>query len=254
MTEIAAPARDPSLVVIGGSAGALRSLLEILASLPADFPGVVLITLHTAEGAVGLSTVLETHCRMPVREARDGERLPAGVVLTASSTSHLMLRDGHIWLHKGPKENRHRPAIDPLFRSASRFYPTRTIGVLLSGLSDDGVAGLIRVQKRGGVTIVQDPGEALYPQLPRAALAQMTPDLVLPASKIGEALKKPPAPRESHVEEGNPYLEVQSGGAPLEVPDSPPEPFSCPTCHGTLWRAQEGDSRSTAVVLATSSP
>lgn len=229
------------LIVIGGSAGALKSLLQILSVLPVDFQAAMMIVLHMAEGATGLATVLESHSQLPVRDARDGEPLQAGVIVVGVHNSHLMLQDGHLWLHRGPRENRHRPAIDPLFRSAARFYGPRVTGVLLSGLQDDGVAGLIRIQKAGGHTIVQSPSEALYPDLPRAALSHLTPDQVLTAAEIGSRIVElakatVPAVGESLSSD----LDVQSR-SPVSVPEHPPEPFTCPTCHGNLWKVSESD-------------
>lgn len=162
-------ARDT--VVIGGSAGALGALRGLLGRLPPDFPAAVLVVLHRAPiGRTDASWGLSGACSLPVREAADGDLLRAGEVLLAPADHHLHVEGDQVRVVRGPHENRSRPAIDPLFRSTAVSRTTRVVAVLLSGMLDDGTAGVGAVKKCGGIVLVQDPSEAEYPEMPQTAL------------------------------------------------------------------------------------
>ena len=167
---MAAPCRR-DIVVIGGSAGAISALRNLLALLPQPCPAAILVALHVAPGAPDvLPAILDCAGALPARPARDGAAIRHGFVTVGPPDHHLIVSAEGIRLSRGPRENRHRPSIDVLFRSAAVAHGPRVIGVLLSGMLDDGVAGLLAIKRRGGLALVQDPDEAEYPELPRNAL------------------------------------------------------------------------------------
>jgi len=231
-----------SLVVIGGSAGALEPLRRVIERLPADFPGTILVTIHLSPHSPGhLAEMLSTTTGIPVSYATDGQRIQPGRVLVAPPDRHLVVEDGIVRLSNGPRENRSRPAIDPMFRSAAVAYREGVVAVLLSGLLDDGADGMIAVKRAGGCAIVQDPAEAAYPDMPQAALRHAEVDEVLAAAAIGPRLvelsreeAEPVAAAADAVPDGDEY---GRGGPETE---GAPSGFACPDCHGALWELHEG--------------
>lgn len=237
--DLAVPDRHVDVVVMGASAGGLEALTRVLGSLPPSFGAAVFLVLHiAATGASALAAILNRASPLPVNEARDGARIKVGHAYVAAPNRHLELRDGVMHLTRGPQENGHRPAIDPLFRSAARIYGPRVAGVILSGTLDDGTAGLREVQEHGGIAIVQDPETALYPGMPRSAMTQVTVDAVLATDQIAPALMRladrTPAPGDA----------PRPAAVPAEA-DAPkplaPTRFTCPDCGGPLSELREGD-------------
>ncbi|WP_083939229.1 chemotaxis protein CheB [Deinococcus apachensis] len=148
----------PPLIVIGGSAGALPALLKLVPVLPPDFPAPLLLVVHTLADQPSYLPQLLTHAGpLPARHARHGDRLQPGSIAVAPPDHHLLVVDDHLHLSRGPKENLARPAIDVLFRSAAEAYGVQVIGVLLSGMLNDGTSGLWTVGQLGGRTLVQHP-------------------------------------------------------------------------------------------------
>lgn len=135
-----------------------------------------------------LPEILQRLTPLPVKHPRSSEPLEPGVVYVAPPNRHLVVEDGTVQLTTAPRENRHRPAVDPLFRSAALYYGTKVIGVILSGSLDDGTAGLWEIKKRGGIAVVQEPTEALHAGMPRSAVANVNVDHVVPLSQMGELL------------------------------------------------------------------
>src|SRR5262245_27423383 len=177
------------LVVIGASAGALRELSEIVSAFPSDLPAAVLVAMHTSPGGAGrLAQVLDRAGHLPSSMARNGEPMVEGRIYVAPPDHHLVVSDGRMQLGQGPRENGFRPAVDPLFRSAAKSYGRQVIGVILSGALSDGAHGLEQIMRRGGVSVVQDPADAIMPGMPQSALARVTPDHVLPGEQIATEL------------------------------------------------------------------
>ena len=182
--------------------------------------------------------------------AEDCARIQPGRIYVATPDRHLLLKEGFISSINGPKENRHRPAIDPLFRTAARIYGPRVIGVLLTGASDDGVAGLRAIKARGGLAIVQDPADATLPDLPQSAIDYVDDiDHIVPLRAIGPLLvrlvqesapvSEAPANRALQKEARVAELDL----ATIEDDDKPgtPSAFSCPDCGGVLWELERDD-------------
>jgi two-component system, chemotaxis family, protein-glutamate methylesterase/glutaminase len=235
---------DGLAVFIGGSAGAIEALAELLAGLPAELAAPVLVVLHIGRsGASVLPAILDRvgplHAVTPV----EGESLADGVVYVAPRGKHMLVENHRVRLNEGPAEHGLRPAIDPLFRSAARAFGQRAVGVVLSGMLDDGTAGLREIRARGGWTLVQTPAEAAFSSMPESAIANVGVDYVLPAGELAAML-----------------TELASSGrvrtaGPGPLPPRPPEPqaselvgpeppgmrtdITCPQCGGVLWEEVE---------------
>jgi two-component system chemotaxis response regulator CheB len=177
------------IVVIGGSSGATAPLKAILGALPPDFPAAVLVVIHIPARSLGiLATVASAASKLPVHAAADGMAIVPGNIYLGVPDHHLIVADGHLRLGRGPRENMARPAIDPLFRSAAIAYGSRVVGVLLSGLLNDGASGLEAIKRCGGMALVQDPADALADEMPRAGMNAVTVDLAIPSARIGDVL------------------------------------------------------------------
>jgi two-component system chemotaxis response regulator CheB len=192
-------------------------------------------------GTSALITILDRCGSMPVLEAREGEKVERGRVYVAPSDRHLILNNGEISLSRGPRENRHRPAVDPLFRSAARAYRERVIGVILTGALDDGSAGLFAVKSRGGIAIVQDPHEAVEPGMPRSAIRSVDVDHCVPLAKIPPLLVKLTRTKiripEKNGQEKGSKRNMTNTKKPGFRDDA--VSFVCPECNGPLYETRE---------------
>jgi two-component system chemotaxis response regulator CheB len=182
-----------------------------------------------------------------VVHAVDGEAIEPGRLYVAPPDRHLLLEHQRIRLTRGPKENRFRPAIDPLFRSAALAYGSRAVGVVLTGSLDDGTAGLWAIKDRGGVAIVQNPDEALYPSMPRSAMTNVAVDYCLPIDEIAPTLVRLSAQPAAGGAAVSDQLEIEARIAlehnALEagvLQLGKLSPFTCPECHGILLQIQDG--------------
>jgi two-component system chemotaxis response regulator CheB len=240
--------RGHDIVVVGASAGGVEALRAMAAQLPEDLPAAVLVVLHvTAAGPSALPEILRRAGPLAVAHAVDGERLARGRILVAPPDHHLLLADGHARVTRGPKENSHRPAIDPLFRSAAATTGARTVGVILSGMLDDGAEGLAAVKAAGGVAIVQDPEDATYPSMPRSAIGAVDPDEIVGSRLLGAAIARwvatPPGASErspGRRGEENAYALDPGERGNDDPPPGRVSDQTCPTCGGTLWERAEG--------------
>lgn len=179
----------PPIVVIGASAGGVQALLELVQLLPIDLKASIFIVLHTSPNLPSrLPKLLESAGNLSATHAVDNAEIQLGHIYVAPPDRHLLIKPGWMQVVLGPKENRFRPAIDPLFRTAALAYGDRVIGVLLSGALYDGTAGLFDIKQRGGLTIVQDPEEAFVSALPRHAIAHVAVDHILPIADIAQLL------------------------------------------------------------------
>jgi two-component system, chemotaxis family, protein-glutamate methylesterase/glutaminase len=179
------------LVGVGASAGGVEALLALVAGLDEDLPAALFVVLHQAAAApTVLAGLLARRCRLPVEDARDGAPVRLGRVVVARPDHHLLVRDGHVVLGRGPREDGHRPGVDPLFRSLAHEAGPGAVGVVLSGLLDDGAAGMLEIVRHGGSAVVQEPAEARHDSMPRAALARVPTAVVTPAHAVGAALRE----------------------------------------------------------------
>jgi two-component system, chemotaxis family, protein-glutamate methylesterase/glutaminase len=236
------------VVVIGASAGGVEALRNIAAGLPEDFGSTVFVVLHLPPGGTSvLPAILARAGDLTASHPDDGEEIKPGHIYVAPPDNHMLIDDGVVRLARGPRENGHRPAIDPLFRSAARSHGAGVIGVILSGVLDDGTAGLAAVKAAGGRTVVQDPGDALYAAMPESAIAYVSPEHVLEAKAIAPLLSEladqvppeaPQAPPEPEL-----VLEEAFVASDRSASDAPqpgePSGLTCPECSGALWQADE---------------
>jgi two-component system, chemotaxis family, protein-glutamate methylesterase/glutaminase len=177
------------LVVVGASAGGVEALRDLVGELAPDLPAAVLVVLHLpAGGTSALADILDRAGRLPVSAAQHGDSILPGRVYVAPPDNHLLVHGEWSALSRGPTENGHRPAINALFRSAALARGPRVVGIVLSGVLDDGAAGLIAIKSRGGIAVVQDPKDAAYAGMPENALRAVAPDHVLTAAAIGKHL------------------------------------------------------------------
>jgi two-component system chemotaxis response regulator CheB len=234
------------IVVVGGSAGSIEMLTEFLAGLPPDFPGSIFVVVHfPGSVASSLPRILSRSGALPARHARDGDRIQPGRVYVAPPDHHLLLADGHVHITRGPKENGHRPAVDPLFRSAAQSYGPRVVGIVLSGNLNDGTAGLLRLKQRGGTAIVQDPDTALYQGMPRSAIEHVAVDHVLSVEKISELvaeLATQPVELEVSGMSEEPTIDTLADEVAIadrQIQPGVPSTMACPECHGVLWEVKE---------------
>ncbi|MFB2937039.1 chemotaxis protein CheB [Aerosakkonemataceae cyanobacterium BLCC-F154] len=239
-----------NIIVIGASAGGVEATTQLVRSLPGDIPAAIFVVIHIAPHSKSLlPQIFQRRGSLPATHPEDGEKIELGRVYVAPPDFHLLIKTGYINLVHGPKENRHRPAVDPLFRSAAQAYSNRVIAVILSGSLDDGTAGLLAVKKQGGIAIVQDPEEALYDGMPRSAIENVAVDYVLPIAEISKKLVDlayQPVPTENNPVD--PQLEMETEIAELEKEaveshDRPGKesPYSCPECGGVLWELNNGN-------------
>lgn len=240
------------VVVIGTSAGGLNALEELISQLPENFPVPVLVVRHISPDATGnvLLDGLNKLNTLKCQHAENGSELKPGYVYLAPSDHHLLIgENGKILVTKGAHENRSRPAIDPLFRSAAVAYGTGVISILMTGYLDDGTAGMKAIKRCGGTSIIQNPDEAEYPDMPRNALNNVGVDYCLPISEMGPLLLKL-IPEE--VEERGPVPEdvlVEARIAERVLSDlssvnqlGEQVPFNCPGCGGVLWKVEEDNA------------
>lgn len=248
------PARR--VVVVGGSAGGLEPLKELVGQLPADLPAAVLAVIHfPPAGRTRLAHILDRSGDLPVSVAHDGEPLQEGRIYVPAPDRHMVLSRGRIRLSHAPRENGVRPAIDPLMRSAARHYGEAAIGVVLCGMLDDGSAGLLTLRRAGGATVVLDPAGCPFPDMPRNAIALADPEHVVGLAELGLTiveLARRPLQRSVVELAGVGRIESQPGRDEEAVAMARPEHelwgddrsgrpsgFSCPECHGVLWEVEQ---------------
>lgn len=239
--------RVKDVVVIGSSAGGVEAVCSLLSGLPSDFSAAVFLVQQTpGHSPSELAKMLNQRSKIPVAIPLDGDTILPGHVYLAPPNQHLIVKRGTICLGNGPKENRSRPAVDVLFRTAAHAYESHVIGIVLSGVLNDGTAGLMSIKTHGGTSIVQDPDEAVFDGMPRSAIALTSVDHVLKSADIGALLEKLLV--DGIGKEGmeiTPEYKDQAdigevGGPGIEnVAPYPPSALTCPSCGGAVWQLQE---------------
>jgi len=231
------------LVVVGTSAGGIDALPRLLSQLPGTFPASIVIVMHLrARENAHLVHILQRAATLPVQWAEQGERLQKGRVYVGPPDMHLTLLDGHLRLSRGARENFARPSIDRMLRSVAAHHGSRAIAVLLTGMMGDGVAGLLAVHGVGGRTIVQDPKDAQFNELPSRALAAFEPSAVLRLEAMGPMLIDL---TNEHAPEVTPPREVLLEAEMDRLGTVSPREMDqlgtrveqmCPDCGGPLWQ------------------
>jgi len=232
------------LIVVGASAGGVEALRTLVAGLPEDLPAAVLVVLHVPrEAPSALPSILSRSGPLPAVAAVDGWPAQPGRIYVAPSDHHLLVLDGRLRLSRGPTENGHRPAIDPLFRSAARAAGSRVIAAVLSGSRDDGSAGAAAVAAHGGVVVVQSPEDALCSSMPAAAIvrAEPEPEHIVPARALGKLithLATVPLAAQGPLRP-DPMLDQEIAisdlaDLPIDGLSSHTPGYGCPTCGGSL--------------------
>lgn len=244
-------ASTTAVVVIGVSAGGVEALSRLVAGLPASLPASVLVVLHMpAHGKSQLASILRRHTPLPVHVAQDGVGLLEGHIHVCIPDRHLLVAHGQVRLSRGPKETRARPSVDALFRSAAVAYGPRVIGVVLSGMLDDGTAGLWAIKDRGGIALVQSDADAVHASMPDSAACHVELDGRIPVDELGAAIGKH-AVRLSmvpgNVAEPPEHMEIENriafegNGLKAGVMTlGKVSGYTCPECHGVLVEIRDG--------------
>src|ERR1041385_3751338 len=235
-----------NIIVVGTSVGGVEALQKLASSLPKDFPAALFVVLHLSPHSTSvLPQILTRAGKLPAVHPLDNEPIRTGHIYVAPPDNHLIIDDGRIRVTRGPRENRHRPAVDPLFRSAARWYGPQVIGVLLTGSQDDGTAGLLAIKRRGGIAVVQDPKDALAPGMPESALEvvsvhvatlEQIPELLNKLVMVEVMQNRNGKGKSARLKKETEIVELNDMAA-IEDENRPgtPSSFACPECDGVLW-------------------
>ncbi len=239
------------IVVIGTSAGGVEACKKLVTSIPPDFGGSIFIVIHLPRNGVSyMPQLLSQWSPLPAVHPKDGAPILPGRIYVAPPDFHMLVKPGRIRLIPGPEENYARPAIDPLFRSAAAAYGNRVVGVVLSGNLDDGTAGLKVIQEKGGITVVQDPEDALFSGMPASAAARVRVNYILPLDEIAalladlvqtEAAEAAAISNPGEKEEKD-ILEISLDDLQTRVETGEATGLTCPQCGGILREKVLGDS------------
>jgi len=233
-----------NIIVVGTSAGGVEALCELSKHLPKDLDASMFVVMHIGTETM-LPEILNRCGNLSATAAQHNERYKRGCIYCAPPHCHLSIKDHTTVLTRGPRENGHRPAADVLFRSAARAHRSKVVGVVLSGGRDDGSAGLYAIKARGGVAIVQDPAEAMTPNMPRNALNLVDVDFCLPIRQIAEVLVQLANGKATDITEspnGGTIMEDQAtANHPTSEPPGEQIPVTCPECNGPLYEVRDGD-------------
>lgn len=233
------------VICIGASAGGVGGLQQLIGRLPKDFPASLFVVLHLPQSATSvLPSILTRAGKLRALHAVNGDPIVPGHVYVARPGFHLTLDRHQMCVTRGARENGYRPAIDPLFRSAAVAFGPRVAGVVLSGLLDDGTAGLQEIKRAGGVAIVQDPADTPWPSMPQNALAHVQVDHCAGPAAIGDLLVTlVGTARTARAGHTDAERELRALTMHEDERDKPgePSPYSCPECGGVLWELRDGE-------------
>jgi two-component system, chemotaxis family, protein-glutamate methylesterase/glutaminase len=240
-----------NVIVIGASAGGVDALVRLVRTLPNDLEAALAIAVHMPENSPSaLPSILSRNGPLQAIHATDGEPLVHRRVYVAPPGRHILIKRQAVRAVNGPHENGHRPAVDPLFRTAARAHRSRVIGVVLSGALDDGTAGLLAIKALGGAALVQTPGDALFDGMPTSAIENVAVDFVGTVEEIGTELVRRTARLASQqmadvmAEEPSDEIDVVEMDRVASDPEkwnAVPSQYTCPECHGSLWEIRDGD-------------
>jgi two-component system chemotaxis response regulator CheB len=240
------------IVVIGASAGGIYALRDLVASLPDDFAATIFIVQHVAAHTTSyLPHILNQAGKLKAAHPTDGERIQAGHIYVAPPDHHLLVENDQVLVKKGPKENGFRPSIDALFRSAAYTYGPRVIGVVLTGLLTDGTSGMWSVKRLGGISVIQEPREALYASMPQSVAQNVAVDYTVSIDGLGallsELIQENVSARpillpqeETRMAKEVKIAEQHSAFDMNIMEEGEFTLLTCPECHGSLVSIQEG--------------
>ena len=236
--------RGRNILVIGTSAGGLEALDRLIGQLPTNLNASIFVVQHFAPENSGIALLrrLARHQAFAPKLAENHERFKRGRIYIASPDTHLLLKKTTMLTTKGARENRNRPGIDPLFRSAAVAHGSRVIGVVLTGMLDDGTAGLRAIQRCGGVTVVQDPKDAAYPAMPQSAIDNLKVDFCVPLDDMGALIAKLVSQPHGKTRSAPHDVRTEAVIAERVLSDigqvnslGELVPYNCPNCGGVLW-------------------
>jgi two-component system, chemotaxis family, protein-glutamate methylesterase/glutaminase len=245
-------AYDYDVIVIGASAGGVESLMRLAAMLPENMPAAIFIVVHIPTLSISnLPAILSRSGPLEALHPTNGENIQPGRIYIAPPNHHMLLSNNKIRLSTGPKEHGHRPAVDPLFHSAARHFGPKVVGIILSGTLGDGAEGLLSIKNMGGMTIVQDPEEAIFRGMPLNAIDKVQVDDVLGIADIAEKItqlagmsfepvgvsnmKNDPERKDTIISED--FERFKNGEKPANN-----SILSCPDCGGVLFEMGESDT------------
>lgn len=221
------------IIVIGASAGGFDAIRKLVAGFPVDFPAAVFVTIHISNKSNGLlPSLISRASYLQADHARDGEPIRGNRIYIAPPDYHLILCPGYVQLSHGPRENLQRPCINAMFRSAADAYGERVAGVLLSGMLDDGAAGLWEIQRKNGATVVQDPEEATFRSLPDSAIRGLNVQYIVRLAEMTPLLTK--LAMSDHKDSAN---------FRVEEPVVEETRQTCPECGGAMSAVRMGSLR-----------
>ncbi|RDC63196.1 chemotaxis protein CheB [Adhaeribacter pallidiroseus] len=243
-----------NIIVIGTSAGGMEALCKLLDQLPEKLPAAIFIVQHLSMDSSSdyLVKRMAKHTKLQVKVAENDEVFQRGTVYMVPADRHLLLTNKRILVAKGPRENQFRPAVDPLFRSAAAYHGSRVIGVILTGMMNDGTVGMDAVKRSGGITVVQDPDDAEHPDMPRNALRNVSIDYVVPIREMGAllySLSQTPSGDSITVpqdilNEAQMVERIMTNGVMSDIKKMDDlgerSGYSCPDCGGGLWEINQG--------------
>jgi len=246
------PPKGRNIIVIGTSAGGLEALDQLVGHLPAALSASIFIVQHMAPHNSGepLLRRLSRHKAFQPKLAKHGERFKPGRIYIAPPDRHLLVKKNNVLVTKGASENRHRPGIDPLFRSAAVAHGARVIGIVLTGMLDDGTAGLIAIKRCGGVTVVQDPEDAAYSGMPLSALNHANVDFCVSLADMVPLVTKLVAQPHGKSKTVPSDIRIEAAIAERVLSDvsqvnglGNQVPYNCPGCGGVLWEMDASDEK-----------
>ncbi|HZG40817.1 MAG TPA: chemotaxis protein CheB, partial [Nodosilinea sp.] len=243
------------IVVIGASAGGVEALNQLVEQLPPRLSAAIFVALHFPAGSASfLPEILSRARTLPAVHPQNGEKIQPGRIYVAPPDYHLLIRPDTIELSRGPKENGYRPAIDTMFRSAAQAHGPSVVGVVLTGMLDDGTWGLKAIKSQGGVALAQDPEEAMFRSMPDNAIAHVDIDQVLPLNAlanrivdlvadtfVADTVENLPMTDNRPETEGEVLAQEKASAEQGKRPNAA-SPITCPDCGGVLWELQDSSN------------
>lgn len=240
------------IIVIGASAGGVNALIAFVKSLPVNFDASIFVVLHIhASTPSNLPVILTRYGHLKASHPEDGEKIKSKHIYVAPPDHHMLVEEGRILVRKGPKENRFRPSVDVLFRSAAYNYNSRVIAIVLSGMLNDGTSGMWTVKHMGGICVIQHPDDALFESMPANVLKEVDVDYSVPVAGMGALLQglinenftkmREITPEEMELMKMEVVIAANNNAFELGIVNKGElTPFTCPECKGTLVSLKEG--------------